>query len=309
MRKLITAVLLLSAVRMSAQESAGESAALPFLNQIRSVKTAGTAGIYGMAGSDFNMHFGNVAGASFMEDAAMAGVSYSLWQPDAADADIFSAGGAYRVSDRITVTAGISSSLYRKEGKYDEFGLRTAEILPVDMLAGAGVAYRFMDCLSAGAAFNYVMSKNISGTLNAFSADVQLAFRKKGWKASVAACNLGPKVKGSDGAGWQLPMNARLNAGYEFDFRKSAFCLSAQGQYYFGGPSAVSGGVALEYVWNRLLSVRMGYDNGSRKNGVPTCAAAGAGIRLGGFSIDLAYSAMASGPMKNTLACGVGYSF
>ena len=40
MRKITVAILLLAAMRVSAQESAGESAALPFLNQIRSVVSA-----------------------------------------------------------------------------------------------------------------------------------------------------------------------------------------------------------------------------------------------------------------------------
>ena len=45
MRKITVAILLLAAMRVSAQESAGESAALPFLNQIRSVVSAGSAGV------------------------------------------------------------------------------------------------------------------------------------------------------------------------------------------------------------------------------------------------------------------------
>lgn len=309
MRKLTIAILLLTAIRVSAQESAGESAALPFLDQVRSARSAGSAGIMTAVRPDAYMHFGNVANAAFSEKKAMAAVAYSRWQPDAADADMFSASGMYRINGNVAVTAGVSSSLYGKEGKYDEFGLKTAQLHPVDVMAGAGVAYKIMGGLSAGAALNYVMSKNVSGTKNAFAADVQVAFRRKGADVSLSACNLGPAVKDESGEGWKLPMNARLNAGYGFSFGKSMLYGAVQGQYYFGGPSALRGGVALEYEWNGIIACRAGFNGGSRKNGVPTYAAAGISLTLKSFSIDLAYSAMASGPMKNTLACGVGYSF
>ena len=307
MRKFTVAILLLAAMRVSAQESAGESAALPFLNQIRSAVSAGSAGV--MMKPDAYAHFGNVADAVYGEKKMAAGVSYSLWQPDVTHANIFSVSASYKLNDKMAVTVGASTSLYRKDGKYDELGIRTAEMQPVDVLAGAGFAYKIIDGLSAGAALNYVMSKNIAGTANAFAADVQVAFRRNGLDLSVAACNLGMQVKDEGGAGYQLPMNARLNAGYGFGFGKSRLYGALQGRYYFGGPSAVAGGVALEYEWNGMLSVRAGMSEGQKKNGVPSYAAAGVSLKLGGICIDLAYSAMASGPMKNTLACGIGYSF
>lgn len=307
MRKFTVAILLLAAMRVSAQESAGESAALPFLNQIRSAVSAGSAGV--MMRPDAYAHFGNVADAVFGEKRMAAGVSYSLWQPDVTHADIFSASTSYKLNDKMAVTAGASASLYKKDGKYDELGIKTAEMYPVDVLAGAGFAYKIMDGFSAGAALNYAMSKNISGTANAFAADVQLAFHKYGLDVSVAACNLGMQMKDDVGSRYQLPMNARLNAGYGFGFGKSRLYGALQGRYYFGGPSAMSGGVALEYEWNNILAVRAGLCEGQKKNGIPSYAAAGVSIKLSGISIDLAYSAMASGPMKNTLACGVGYSF
>lgn len=236
-------------MRVSAQESAGESAALPFLNQIRSVVSAGSAGV--IMKPDAYAHFGNVADAVSGEKKMSAGVSYGLWQPDVTHANIFSVSASYKLNDRMAVTAGASTSLYKKDGKYDELGIKTAEMHPVDVLAGAGFAYKIIDGLSAGAALNYVMSKNIAGTANAFAADVQVAFRRNGLDLSVAACNLGMQVKDEGGAGYQLPMNARLNAGYGFGFGKSRLYGALQGRYYFGGPSAMAGGVALEYECER----------------------------------------------------------
>ena len=138
MRKITVAILLLAAMRVSAQESAGESAALPFLNQIRSVVSAGSASV--IMKPDAYAHFGNVADAVSGEKKMSAGVSYGLWQPDVTHANMFSVSASYKLNDRMAVTVGASTSLYKKDGKYDELGIKTAEMHPVDVLAGAGFA-------------------------------------------------------------------------------------------------------------------------------------------------------------------------
>lgn len=132
-------------MQVSAQESAGESAALPFLNQIRSVVSAGSAGV--IMKPDAYAHFGNVADAVSGEKKMSAGVSYGLWQPDVTHANIFSVSASYKLNDRMAVTAGASTSLYKEDGKYDELGIKTAEMHPVDVLAGAGFAYKIIDGL------------------------------------------------------------------------------------------------------------------------------------------------------------------
>lgn len=102
-------------MRVSAQESAGESAALPFLNQIRSVVSAGSAGV--IMKPDAYAHFGNVADAVSGEKKMSAGVSYGLWQPDVTHANMFSVLASYKLNDRMAVTAGASTSLYIQEGR------------------------------------------------------------------------------------------------------------------------------------------------------------------------------------------------
>ena len=90
-------------MRVSAQESAGESAALPFLNQIRSTVSAGSAGV--MMKPDAYAHFGNVADAVYGEKKMAAGVSYSLWQPDVTHANMFSVSASYKLNDRMAVSS------------------------------------------------------------------------------------------------------------------------------------------------------------------------------------------------------------
>lgn len=299
--------MMLAPLGVAAQEN--ESAALSFLNQIRDARTAGTAGIVSSAKAGGNAHFGNVADAGFYDGTFTGGVSYILWQPSVTESNIVSANGVYSINEKWAVTAGVSSSVYKSDKGFDEYGVAVSSVRPADLVAGAGVAYKFTDFLSAGVALNYVMSKTVAGTTNAFAGDVQLAFRKDGWNASLAVCNLGPKVKSDSGEKWNLPMNARLNAGYSYSFGKSLIYGALQGRYFFCEPTAFSGGVMAEYIWNDLIACRAGFNAGSKKNGLPTYGSLGASLTLKGFSIDISYSVAPSTAMKNTFACGVGYSF
>jgi hypothetical protein len=58
-----------------------------------------------------------------------------------------------------------------------------------------------------------------------------------------------------------------------------------------------------------MVSVRAGYRYGG-KSVIPSYASVGAGFKLFGVSLDLAYL-IASGdsPLQNTLTFGLGYSF
>lgn len=287
-----------------AQDAASSSAAFPFTDYVKSARTAGMAGLNSSLKTDAGAHFGDIAYASFSEKTASVSVGYGLWQPSVTRANIVSAAGLWNVSGKFAVTAAVSSAVYGTENVYDEYGVLTGRKTPADLIAGAGVSYHIIDCLSVGAAFNWLMSKNPAETMNGFSSDVQLLFRKYGVNLSLAACNLGPKLK----SGWALPMNAKLEAGYGLDFGKSHLYGALQGRYYFGGPSAFAAGAAVEYVWNDLIAARGGFHYGSKKNGVPTYGSLGLGAIFCGFGVDVAYN-IATGPMKNSFICGVSYSF
>lgn len=317
MKKILATILILLPAAMYAQESAetvqtpstvpavaSSSAALPFVDYMRSARNASMAGLNSSLPTDADAHWGNVAYASFAQKTVNLSAGYSLWQPSVTKGHNASVAAIYSVTPKLAVTAAVSSSFYSKENVFDDYGVLTARSTPIDLSAGVGVSYRFIDCLSAGFALNYLMSKSYSETLNGFSADVQLLFRKYGVNLSLAACNLGPNVK-SD---WHLPMNAALEAGYGYDFGKSHIYGALQGKYYFVAPSAFSAGVAVEYVWNGMLSARGGYHYGSGKNGLPSYGSVGLGGCFEGFNIDIAYI-IASGPMKNSLLVGFGYSF
>lgn len=309
MKKLavITAVVLVPFAALSAQDAASSSTAMSFLDRAHGAVRQATAGV-GTLSDDAYAHWGNVSAAAFSENTFKVGAGYGLWQPSVNKSHVTDLGAFWRIDEKWTVTAGVSVAAYAKEHRMDEYGTVLSDFRPADMMAGAGVAYRIIDCLSVGAAFNWAGSRGIESSLNAFAADVNLTFRKYGVNVTAFAKNLGTKIKAADGVSYSLPMSAGLEAGYGLDFGKSSIYAALQGQCWFGGPFGISPSAAAEYSWNNLLFCRAGLHYGSKKNGLPSYGSLGLGFCLHGFSLDLSWNA-ALGVMKNSFACGVGYSF
>lgn len=306
-RKLIAATLLFAPALASAQESAVSTSALPFLDRTHGAVRSSMSGL-GTVSDDAYLHWGNVSAAAFSSKTFHAGVGYSLWQPSVTKASVTDFGALWHISERWAVTAGVSVAAYPIEHRMDEYGVALSDFRPMDAVAGAGVAFRIIDCLSVGAAFNWAGSRGIDSCLDAFAADVNLTFRKYGVNVTAFAKNLGTAVKSSDRQNFALPMSAGLEAGYGLNFGKSSLYGAVQGQCWFGGPFGISPSAAAEYSWNNMIFCRAGLHYGAKKNGLPSYGSLGLCIHLYGFSLDLSWNA-ALGAMKNTFACGVGYSF
>lgn len=307
MKKLIVSLLLLVPAAMSAQESASTSAAMPFLDRTHGAVRSSLAGLSSGLSSDAFAHWGDVSGAVFSKDTFNVGVAYSLFQPTATKANIADVGAVWNVRNRWAFTAGASFSADQKEHRYDEYGTALSDFRPTSLTVGIGAAYRITDCLSAGATFNYASSSGLDNDLQAFAADIKLTFRKYGMNISAFADNLGTSVKVEGGERFSIPMSVGVEAGYGRDFGKSSLYGAVRGQCWFGGPTAFSPSAAVEYSYNNLLFCRAGYHYGSKKNGLPSYGGLGLGLRLGGVSVDLSWNA-ASGVMKNTFVCGLGFN-
>lgn len=308
MKRFIASILVLVPALVFAQETASTSAALPFLDRTHGAVRSSMAGLGSGLSSDAFAHWGDISGTVFSEDTFQAGASYSLFQPSAVKSNVADVGAFWHISDRWAVTAGVSFSAEQKEHRFDEYGTALSDFSPMSLVAGAGVAYKIIDCLSLGATFNYAMSSTLDGTLGAFAADVKLTFRKYGMNVSAFANNLGTGVKSSDGASFSIPMSAGIEAGYGHSFGKSSLYGALQGQCWFCGPVGFSPSAALEYSFDDLFFARAGLHYGSKKNGLPSYGALGVGVKFCGVHIDLSWNA-ALGVMKNTFACGMGYSF
>ena len=316
MKKILTAIAVAATALLPAEVFAQESAALPFMNIMAGPRTAAMGGISAGLAPGAYAHFDNVAAVPFNEETFAAGVSYGMWQPDAAKSHLVTVGGIYRINDRLGVTFGTLVGVNSSYELMDDNGSITGSFTPKDFRIGAGVSYRVIDDLSVGVALNYAQSTLApksdlySTTMKTFAADIQVMYRISDFDISLSANNLGTPVKSASGESFSIPMNAKLAAGYENDFDVHHLSAGIEGGLYFGGPSAMGCTVGAEYEYDSLIAVRAGYHYGSEKNGLPSFASVGLGAHVFGVNLDVAYLiAAGNSPLRNTFSVGVGYSF
>ena len=158
MKKILTAIAVAATAMLPAEVFAQESAALPFMNIMAGPRTAAMGGISAGLAPGAYAHFDNVAAVPFNEETFAAGVSYGMWQPDAAKSHLVTVGGIYRINDRLGVTFGTLVGVNSSYELMDDNGSITGSFTPKDFRIGAGVSYRVIDDLSVGVALNYAQS-------------------------------------------------------------------------------------------------------------------------------------------------------
>lgn len=316
-RIIISAALFMApAILAGAQETATETAALPFLNYSGDTRSLAMGGLTVTGEPGAYAHFNNMAAVPFSENTISAGVSYGMMQPTAVKGNLFSLGAAWNIKDRFGVTLGVLAQTGEKYDLTNEAGVPDGTFAPKDFRIGAGFSYRIIDGLSVGVGLNYAQSTLApksdlyKTTMSTFAADIQVMYRIKGFNISLSASNLGVPVESASGAKFDLPMNAKLAAGWANDFERHHVAAGVEGGVFFGGPAAGFAGAGAEYMYNDLVAVRAGYHYAGKSNGLASFASVGLGFRFFGVNIDAAYLIGAGdSPMKNSFSVGVGYSF
>lgn len=254
-----------------------------------------------------NAAFSNAAAIPFAENKYEVVAGYTMWQPSSVNTTMMTAGAAYNMNNKFGVALGM---MYGMNSAYDitsAGGLSSGQFKPTDMHLSAGLSWRFMKALSLGANIGYASSSLAKDySYGAVTADIFLMTEIAGVKATLGVANLGTAVTSADKKTYALPASAALGLGYQMSFaEKHNVDLSLDADYYFKG--GVAAALGAEYTFNGLATVRAGYRYGG-KTPVPSYASVGAGAKFMGIKLDLAYL-IASGPAKNTLAIGLGYSF
>ena len=254
-----------------------------------------------------NAAFSNAAAIPFAENKYEVVAGYTMWQPSSVNTTMMTAGAAYNMNNKFGVALGM---MYGMNPAYDitsAGGLSSGQFKPTDMHLSAGLSWRFMKALSLGANIGYASSSLAKDySYGAVTADIFLMTEIAGVKATLGVANLGTAVTSADKKTYALPASAALGLGYQMSFaEKHNVDLSLDADYYFKGGVAAAFGA--EYTFNDLATVRAGYRYGGNTP-VPSYASVGAGAKFMGIKLDLAYL-IASGPAKNTLAIGLGYSF
>ena len=172
----------------------------------------------------------------------------------------------------------------------------------------AGFSYRFLPFLSAGVNVGYASSKLAeSASYGAFNADVFVMAKFGGLKVAAGVSDIGSAVSSASGTSFSLPTAATLGAGFQtVAAEKHGIEVNADADYYLAG--AFSAALGASYTYNDMISVRAGYRAGS-ESVIPSFASVGAGVKLMGIKLSVAYLIASDSPLANTLALGLGYTF
>lgn len=281
---------------------------LPFVAAETDAASLGTAGAnLTQTHSIANAAFSNVAAVPFSDVKFDAAAGYTMWQPSSIGSNMINVGAAYNMKDKFGVAFGFMYGMNPAYDITDASGAVKGQFKPSDIYVNAGFAWRFLPYLSLGANVGYATSSLAEGhSYGALAADVFLMGKFNGFKVTAGVANVGTSVKAAGGADFCIPGSIALGAGYEALFaEKHSIDILLDADYYFSGWLAVAAGAA--YTFNDLVSVKAGYRYGGTSP-LPSYASVGAGVKFAGVKLDLAYM-LASGPMKNTLAVSVGYSF
>lgn len=247
------------------------------------------------------------SGIPFSGKSLDADIHYTMWQPNGTSRNIIGAGVSYNIKDKFGASLKFSTGKGEEYQIIDANGVGKGTYKPSDMKIGAGFAWRPVEMLSIGAEIGYASEKLAEGTsYGSMDIDVSATFRLKSLSATLGVSEIGGKIKSLSGAEFQLPTAAVLDIGYGITCKEKHLIEAGAGaRYYFAGDFAAT--VRAGYTYNDLFSLKAGYRYGGQSV-IPSYTAFGAGLKLMGITLDLAYL-ISSGVMSNTLSLSLGYCF
>ncbi len=290
--------------------------ALQFLNINPDARVMGMANTGTVAtATAFSMYNNTAATALASNDRTMdVGVSYGMWQPGYSANHMISAAGYGKITNFMTIAAGVR---YFTHGSYeitDDFGAATGTFAPKDLVAGIGLGFKVLPILSLSANVNYIMSQIApSATGNAVSADFGAMVDLKFLKVGVTASNIGSKIKYAE-TPYSLPANAKLGVGTTQYFGrddKSYVSVNAQAGMLFAGSDFFAEAGA-EYCYNDLFRISTGYHYGKEDSpAIPSYVTAGLGVKFFGIYVNATYltGLKSDSPLNNSFQIGLGYTF
>ena len=244
----------------------------------------------------------NVAAMSLNGSQMAVAAGYGLWQPKAAKAQLLSAGGYYRISEKFAIGLQFKDMLYSAYDIVAADGRSKGTYSPSEMAVGLGLSYRIADGFSAGLSFRYLGSTLAENAkASAFGGDVALKYEKDAFQAGLSVCNIGTPVN-YGGDNYAQPGIVRAGAAYSV----AGLTASAEVDYLFSG--ALMAGLGLEYTFADIVSLRGGFHYGDAAKAIPMYASLGLVLQFAGFHLDAAFLT-ASKTLGNTFMVSLGYAF
>lgn len=257
----------------------------------------------------------NAAASALDDDDFQIGAVYSLWQPSATANNVAAVAGYGKVTEYMTVSAGIRYFGYSPYDITDgSTGMVTGRFTPVELLAEVGLGFRILPVLSVGANIGYVHS-DLGGPEKGRAVSVDFgALLDFGFiRAALTVSDIGSRISYGTGD-YALPSNLRIGVGTVQsigDGDRHSIYAGIDGGMGFDGTSFFAG-IGAQYEWNGLLRVSAGYHYGdAERQFFGSFASLGAGISIIGISVNASYLFAVDGvsSIGNTFAVGVSYAF
>ena len=298
--------IVLFSLLITISSSAQSWSAFPWVRTSRGAADLAMAGAASMSSN--NMAWaadGNSAMVPFCSDRMAVELGYMLYQPSGTN--YVNAVFAYNVKGKIGVSASLSYGADPAYDIYNDSGKATGKYAPGQMKLGVGVAWRFVDFLSAGLNLRYAMQTLAPQVANnAFAADFVLMGKFGDFAVSAGALNFGTPVKSFSGQLFFPAASVKLAGMYDAVYASAhGLQINIDADYYLN--NSFTAALGAQYGWKDMLFVRAGYRYAAESCPLPSFASVGLGCKFKGVRIDLTY--LAWGTVKNTFNLGVGYSF
>ena len=230
---------------------------------------------------------------------------------------LYTATVGYKFANRHAAFAGFRYAGGLKLKGYDMLGDPTKDYQPYNWTIDLGYAYMIGNGFSAYAVGNVIfshLSKNAVGGAFTIGASYQKSTTIAGNKsanlmldAKVGA--IGPQLDYGNGNKTTMPTYVAVGGALTVDVADKHQVGGAWSTRYFFRPSeykVLMLGAGLEYTYNKMVSLRAGYEYGDRNLSHFTM---GAGFKYGGLHLNGAYMLKTANAGSSYCNIGLGYDF
>ena len=230
---------------------------------------------------------------------------------------LYTATVGYKFANRHAAFAGFRYAGGLKLKGYDMLGEPTKDYQPYNWTIDLGYAYMIGNGFSAYAVGNVIfshLSKNAVGGTFTIGASYQKSTTTAGNKsanlmldAKVGA--IGPQLDYGNGNKTTMPTYVAVGGALTVDVADKHQVGGAWSTRYFFRPSEYKTlmlGAGLEYTYNKMVSLRAGYEYGDRNLSHFTM---GAGFKYGGLRLNGAYMLKTANAGSSYCTISLGYDF
>ena len=230
---------------------------------------------------------------------------------------LYTATVGYKFANRHAAFAGFRYAGGLKLKGYDMLGEPTKDYQPYNWTIDLGYAYMIGNGFSAYAVGNVIfshLSKNAVGGAFTIGASYQKSTTTAGNKSASLMLDakvgaIGPQLDYGNGNKTTMPTYVAVGGALTVDVADKHQVGGAWSTRYFFRPSEYKTlmlGAGLEYTYNKMVSLRAGYEYGDHNLSHFTM---GAGFKYGGLRLNGAYMLKTVNAGSSYCTIGLGYDF